>query len=143
MGNSKLKSIGFPDNLSTTNMDKINKLFKGAALGYADQSAEPEIIFNYFGIQFFSSFSYQGRTVYMVYWNERTFLAEIEDHTIKVINPLLNRKLYTHDPITTTYDDIVFMSLDFWGIGREREVSGIIINEKQLIKFDWNEMRDH
>jgi hypothetical protein len=138
MGSSELKSINFPDNLSLTNIDKVNTLYKGEALGYTDKSTESKIVFDYYWIQIFSSFPYQGRTIYMVYWRDRTFLAEIENNVIKIINPLLNREIYTHDPITITYDDIVLMNLDFYGIAREREVSCIIIKDEQLIKIDWN-----
>ena len=139
-GSSELKSIGFPDKLSQTDIDKVNTTYKGEALGYTDKSAKSKIVFDYYGIQIFSSFPYQERTIYMVHWKNRTFLAEIENNVIKIINPLFNSGLYTHAPITTTYNDIVLMNLDFYGIAREREVSCIIIKDGQLIKLDWNEM---
>ena len=138
-GSSELKSISFPDKLSQTDIDKVNTTYKGEALGYTDKSTEYKIVFDYYGIQIFSSFPYQERIIYVVYWNERTFLAEIENDVIKIVNPLFNRELYTHDPITTAYKDIVLMNLDFYGIAREREVSCIIIKNEQLIKLDWNE----
>jgi hypothetical protein len=140
MGSSDLKSIRFPDNLSTADTDKISKTYKGQALGYTDNSKEYKIVFDYWDIQIFSSFIIRGKTIYMVYWHNRTFLAEIENNVIKIINPLFNKELYTHDPITTTYNDIVLMNLDFYGIASEREVSCIIIKDEQLIKLDWNEM---
>ena len=140
MGSSDLKSIRFPDNLSTTDIAKINKTYEGQALGYTDNSKEYKIVFDYWGIQFFSSFVCQEKTVYMVYWHDRTFLAEIENNIIKIINPLFNSELYTHDPITTMYNDIVLMNLDFYGIAGDREVSCIIIKDKQFIKLDWNKM---
>ena len=142
MGSSKLKSIGFPDNLSQTDIKKVNTTHNGEALGYTDKSTESKIVFDYYWIQIFSSFSYQMQTIYMVYWSDRTFLAEIENNTIKIINPLFNRELYTHDPITATYDDIVLMNLDFYGIARKREVSCMVIRDKQIIKLDWNEMHN-
>jgi len=30
------------------------------------------------------------------------------------------------------------MNLDFYGLGREREVSMIIIKDKEITKIDWN-----
>jgi hypothetical protein len=143
MGNSILKSIGLPDNLSQTDTDKVNTMHNGQALGYTDKSTEPKTVFDWWEILAFSSFSYQEKTVYMVNWRDRTFLAEIENNVIKIINPLFNNDLYTHNPITATYDDTVLMNLDFWGTGREREISCIIIKDGQLIKLDWNKMHRH
>lgn len=143
MGSADLKSIGLPDNLSQTSIDKVNTTYKGEALGYTDKSAEPKIAFDYYFLQIFSSFIYQGRTIYMVHWYNKTFLAEIENDTIKVVNPLFNNDLYTHDPITATYENIVLMNLDFYGIAGDREVSCIIITDKQFIKLDWNKMHSH
>jgi hypothetical protein len=140
MGSSELKSIGLPDNLSQTDIDKVNTTHNGEALGYTDQSTESKTVFKYWEILTFSSFVYQGKTVYMANWRDRTFLAEIENNVIKIINPLFSDDLYTHDPITIAYDDIVLMNLDFWRTGREREISCIIIKDGQFIKLDWNEM---
>ena len=140
MGSTDLKSIGYPDNLSQTSIDKVNTTYKGEALGYSDKSKESKTVFDYYFLQIFSSFIYQERTIFMVHWYQKTFLAEIENDTIKVVNPLLSSDLYTHDPITTTYEDIVLMNLDFYGIAGDREVSCIIIKDKQFIKLDWNKM---
>jgi hypothetical protein len=138
MGSSELKSIGLPDNLSQTDIDKVNTTHNGEALGYTDRSAESKTVFSYWEILIFSSFVYQEKTIYMANWHDRTFLAEIENNVIKIINPLFSDDLYTHDPVTMMYGDTVLMNLDFWGIGREREISCIIIKDGQFIKLDWN-----
>jgi hypothetical protein len=106
-----------------------------------EKSTESEIVFDWREILIFSSFAYQENTIYTVNWRDRTFLAEIENDVIKIINPLFNNDLYTHNPITAVYDNTILMNLDFWGTGREREVSCIVIKGGQLIKLDWNEMR--
>jgi len=137
-GNAELKSISFPDRLSLVDLNNSNKTFNGQALSYSERSNGANTIFSYHFIQIFSSFMFQGRTIYIVYWNYNTFLAEIIDDTIKIINPLFNDEIYTHNPITTAYGNIILMNLDFYGIGREREVSCVIIKDNQLIKINWN-----
>lgn len=111
------------------------------AISDPDQLGSNEIktIFDSQGIQIFSSFSLQASTIYLVNWRDVTFLAEIKDNTIQIVNPLFNRELYTHNPVTTNYDNTILMNLDLYGIAREREVSCIIIKNNQLIKLDWNE----
>ncbi len=142
-GSSELKEISNPTQLSQIDLKNINKTVNGEALGYTDKSNVAKKVFNYYDIQTFSSFEYQSRTLYMVYWKETTFLAEIENNTIEIVNPLFNKELYTHEPITTLYGDIILMNLDFYGIAKEQEVSCIIINDGQLIKADWNEKHDN
>jgi hypothetical protein len=139
MGSTELKAIAYPDKLSLVDLKNTNKTFQGQALGYADSSKAARTIFNYYDIQIFSSFTYQNRTIYLVNWRDETFLAEIINNTINIVNPLFNREIYTHDPVTTNYANTILMNLDFYGIAREREVSCIIIKDNQLIKFDWNE----
>ena len=139
MGTTELKAIANPDKLSLVDLKNTNKTFKGQALGYAENSKGAKIIFNYDDIQIFASFTYQGKTIYLVYWKDETFLAEIKNNAIQIVNPLFNRELYTHHPVTTNYDNTILMNLDFYGIAKEREVSCIIIKDNQLIKLDWNE----
>ena len=75
----------------------------------------------------------------MVNWQDRTFLSEIRKKDIIIVDPLFNSDLYTHDPITTQYENgVILMNLDFYGLGREREVSMIIIKDKEITKIDWN-----
>ncbi|NVN96500.1 MAG: hypothetical protein HXX18_14585 [Bacteroidetes bacterium] len=154
-GSTELKAITNPDKLSLVDLKNTNKPFQGQlslvdlenmnktfqvqALGNADSSKAANTIFEYYDIQIFSSFTYQGKTLYLVYWRDKTFLAELKNNTIQIVNPLFNRELYTHNPITTNYDNTILMNLDYYGIAREREVSCIIIKDNQLIKFDWNE----
>lgn len=139
MGHSDLKTIANPDKLSSTNLQSINKRFQGEALGYSDKSNEIKTIFKYSEIEIFSSFVYQGRTIYLVYWGNETFLAEIVENTFKIVNPLFNREFYTHNPVTSSYGKTILINMDFYGIAKKREVSCIIISDNQLIKLDWNE----
>lgn len=139
MGSARLKEIPNPAKLSVVDPEDINKTVDGQALGYTDKSNASQPVFKYLGIQIFSSFIYNNKTVYMVNWRKATFLAEIDNNRISIINPLFNNDLYTHDPITRSYGNTVFMNLDFYGIGRYQEISGIIIQGDTLIKYDWNQ----
>jgi len=139
-GSSDLRSIEFPDNLSQTDIDEISAISQGELWGHIDKYREYKIVFDYYFILIFSSFPYQGKTIYMVYWYGKTFLAEIENNVIKIINPLFNRDLFASRPITTTYNDTVLINLDSYMIAGNREIACVIIKDGQLIKFDWNEM---
>jgi hypothetical protein len=134
LGRSYLEAISFPERLSSIDLKNMNE----TPPDYSDRS-NSGLVFNYHEIQIFSSFVYKNRTIYLVYWRDATFLAEIEDNLIQIVNPLFNKELYTHNPITTNYDNTILMNLDFYGTAREREVSCIIIIENQIIKLDWNE----
>ena len=138
-GNSDLKEIDNPEKLPTVNENRINKTYKGQALGYTDSSRQTKSIFDFYSIQIFSSFPCLGKTFYLTNWRERTFLAEIRDSTLSIVNPLFNDDLYTHRPMTTTYDKSTLINLDFYGIAGEREVSVLIIDGNKVTRIDWNE----
>jgi len=99
-----------------------------------DKSHASKKVFNWDYIQIFSSFKYENRTFYLVYYESETFLAEINNNTIYLVNPLFNNGFYTHQPITTSYDKTVLINLDFYMIGGEREISCIIIKDNKFIK---------
>jgi hypothetical protein len=141
MGSTKLIEIDNPEVLSQIKLENITKpCCEQAALGYSDKSGAAKVVFNYFGVQFFSSFTYQNRVIYLINWREETFFAEIENNTIKIINPLFNRKIYSHNPVTTLYDNQIIINLDYYNRYEHeyRERSCILINNNQLIKLDWN-----
>jgi hypothetical protein len=103
-------------------------------------SRNSKTLFDYYNIQIFSSFELDETTYYMVNWRDATFLATIKNDTISIVNPLFNNDLYTHDPITQSYgDNLTLMNLDFYGKGKEREVSCIIIRGNDLAKINWKE----
>ena len=87
----------------------------------------------------FSSFSIFDRTVYLVNWRQRTFLAELTDTTFSIVHPLFNDELYTHQPVTTVNHGNSIINLDFYGIAGEREVSVLIVKDDKLTRIDWNE----
>jgi hypothetical protein len=138
-GSSKLKVIEHPDKLTFVDLNKVGQPYKGQALGYADRSKQAKTIFDFYGILLFSSFSFGNKIIYLVNWRERTFLAEITDSTISIVNPLFNDELYTHVAVTTSYDNRTLINLDFSGIAAEREVSSIIVEGNKIIRIDWNE----
>ena len=138
-GRTDLKEIENPDKLTLTNKNKFNNFFRGQAWGYADSSKQAKMVFDFYGIQFFASFPFGDKNLYMVNWRQRTFLATISDSTISIVNPLFNDELYTHQPVTTTYGKRTLINLDFYGIAGEREVSSLIIEGDKILRVDWNE----
>jgi len=138
MGSADLKLIADPSKLSNLK-DFDSKTKNINALGYSDKSGHPKTVFDFYWVQIFSSFNWNGQTIYMVNWQDRTFLSEIRKKDIIIVDPLFNSDLYTHDPITTQYENgVILMNLDFYGLGREREISMIIIKDKEITKIDWN-----
>ena len=74
----------------------------------------------------------------MVFWRGATFLATFKNSCFSIVDPLFNGELYTHNPITTYYDDeITLINLDFYGKGKYREVSCVLIQGSRLTKIDW------
>lgn len=139
MGSSEIKSISNPRNLSRAQKGEINKPKDGITLGYTDKSEAYQKFLDLYGIQLFSTFKYTDRQLYMVYLKELTFLAEIEGAEIKIVHPLFDKGIYTHDPVTNTYGDYILMNLDFYGTALDKEVSVIIIYQNKIVKVDWNE----
>ena len=139
MGSSDLEEIANPDNLPTVELKNANKTFQGQALGYADTSKVAKSVFNYYEIQIFASFVCDDRTLYLINWRDETFLAEIENSVIKIVNPLFNKEFYTHNPVSMTYDKTSLINFDFYGIAGDREVYCIIIKDGKLTKLDWNQ----
>jgi len=138
-GSSDLKEIENPEKLTIVDLSKTKNTFKGQALGFTDSSKHAKVIFDYYGIQFFSSFLFGDKMLYLIYWRQRTFLARIVDSTISIVNPLFNDELYTHQPVTTLYNKRTLINLDFYGIAEEREVSSLIVEGNKVTRIDWNE----
>jgi hypothetical protein len=139
MGSSEIKSISNPRHLSKAKNSKINKTKEGQALGYSDQSKAYQKDLDLFGIQLFSTFEYDDRQLYIAHLNGLTFLAEIYGPEIKIVHPLFDNEIYTHDPVTKSYGGYTMMNLDFYGTAIDKEVSVIIIKNGKLTKVDWNE----
>jgi len=140
-GSTKLKIVPNPDQLTMIDIETIRSHFHGLkAIGYSDKSYASWNIFSFIEIVFYSTFDYEGRTVYLTYLpvQERTVLAEVENKTIKVISPLLNSDLFMHYPITTSYSNAILVNGAYFKIGLEREVSCIIIKDNEFIKVHWN-----
>lgn len=120
----------------------------GLALpGYQEKDTPPQAksqtAFFYHGIQMFGSFVRQGQLLYMVNLADRTFLATIENNRVTVVDPLFNSRIYTHHPITTNYgSDLNLMNIDFYGQGREKEVSCLLLTGNQIIRIDWGRKFD-
>lgn len=137
-GSTDLKVISFPDDLPQINLKDINKMNNHEAVGLLDITKTAKTIFDFRGIEFFSAFNFQGRTIYLVCWHDLTFFAEIVKNNILIVNPLSRDEYFTHEPITTIYNNAILINMNYDRFGGEREVSGILIRDKTLIKFDWN-----
>lgn len=137
VGSAELKLIKDP--MKLTKLRGNNKsMVNGSALGYTDKTNQTIKLFDYWGLQIYSSFMLKGMTYYIVYWQLSTFLAKIEDDNIIIVDPLFNIGFTSDDPITIQYEDnLVLMNLDSWGSGRERETAIIIISEKEIVRLNW------
>ena len=138
-GSAELKVISDPRKLSVAKRTEINKMKDGDALGYKDKSGAFQEPMNFYGIQFFSTFEYDNRQLYLGHLRDLTFLAEIKKNQIQIVHPLFKNEIYTHDPVTSTDTQAILINLDHYGTAREREVSCLIIKDGQLTKLDWNE----
>jgi|GEM_PF-2921738 len=138
-GSTNLKEIENPDKLTNVSQRRISNSQTRNALGYSDSSKHAKMVFDFYRLQFFSTFLFGGRTLYLVYWRNRTFLAEITDSTISVVNPLFNNGLYTARPVTTSYIGKTLINLDDYNIAERSEVSIIVIEGNILTRVDWNE----
>lgn len=143
MGSTDLKSIANPSMLPKLKDLKKLKLegWAKSNIGYADSSNNSKKEFEYYNILSFSSFKRKGELLYWIHWNDFNFLATIDNHVISIVDPLfIKDEIYTHDPVTTTYDNgLVLMNFDFYGLGREREVSFILVDKDRITKVDWSE----
>lgn len=137
MGTSEIKIIPEPRKLDKANSKQLN--IEDGNLGYQGNSNAFSKPLDLYGIQLFSNFKIKDRQVFLVNFNERTFLAEIDKKEIKIVNPLFDNDKYTHDPITTTYGKYTLISMDHYGTALDREVSVMIIENDKITLIDWNE----
>ena len=138
-GSAEIKTIPDPTKLTLAKPNEIGKSVNGEALGYTDKSGAFEKKLDFYGVQIFSSFNYQDKVLYVVHLSELTFIAEIKNNEIEIVNPLFFTDIYTHDPITKKYGKYTLMNLDHYGTGLNREISVLIIEGNKITKLDWNE----
>ena len=138
LGSTNLKEISFPNDLPQINLKDINKMNHFEAVGLLDTTNTAKTIFDFRGIEFFSTFNFQGRTIYLACWQDLTFLTEIVNNKILIVCPLSRDEYFTHEPITTIYNNTILINMNYYRFGREREVSGILIRDNKLVKFDGN-----
>ncbi len=141
-GFTEIKSIENPRKLTKAKKSEIGKTKDGGALGYSDKSQGYQKTLDLYAIQMFSTFTCQGRQLYIVRLNESTFLAEIKGTEIQIVNPLFGKPFYTHQPVTTAYGNYTLVNLDFYGTALDKEVSVIIVGQNKITKVDWNESEE-
>ena len=142
-GRSTLEEISNPDQLTPIDLETIRKHPRGRevrAIGYSDKSNASRNVFTFSEIGFLSTFDYKGRTIYLTHLPRlnRTFLAEVENNTVKIINPLFNSRFYYNEKVTTLYPNTIFINGTHYQTARYREVSCIIIKGDEFLKIDWN-----
>ena len=142
-GHSALKEISNPDQLTPIDLETIRKHPHGRevrAIGYSDKSNTSRDVFNFHEIGFLSTFDYNGRTIYLTHLPRlnRTFLAEVENNIIKIINPLFNSRFYYNEKVTTLYSNTILINGTHYQTARYREISCVIIKGEEFIKIDWN-----
>jgi hypothetical protein len=140
-GHSDLQQITFPDSLSEVEPEKINIRVDGQALGYQDYSGQTNPIFHFDELLLYASFIYQDRLIYLTRFCGNSFLAEIKNNTIEMVNPLFNNEIWMHDPVSTNYGNIVLINYAHYLTAREREVGFILINDNQLVQVRWNDYK--
>jgi hypothetical protein len=122
----------------------LNKVIK-EGISYDDfhppkLNTKLDTVFNSRSLQIFSTFFWQDKILSLVHWCNITFIAECSKNEIRIVNSLFNNNLYTHQPVTTQYDkDLVLINMDFYGIGREKEVACILLDKNKLIKINWTD----
>lgn len=140
-GSCELKEISNPEKLSEIPLDSIETYFKGQAVGYKDQSKHAKTVFDYYSVQVYSSFNYNGRILYLLDWagGENLQFAELKDNTFEILTPpLFDNEVCVHSPLTTNYDGTILINHGHYMTTLDREVSSILIRDGQVIKINWD-----
>lgn len=140
-GSAEIKTIADPTKLTLAKPNEIRTIVNGEALGYTDKSNAFKKKLDFYGAQIFSFFNYGDKVLYIVNLSDLTFIAEIKNNEIEIVNPLFFSDLYTHNPVTNQSGNYALINLDNYGTGLYREISVLIINGNKITKLDWNE--DH
>lgn len=136
-GTAGVKRIADPDKLTPLGEHRINQTSGGYALGRSDSSNAAADIFDYYDILMYSSFTYEGRTLYLINWNDETFLAEIENKVIKIVNPLFNKELRMASSTTNTYNNTILINFSRYNTRSELEMCCIVIKDGKLVLVEW------
>ncbi|UZR96093.1 hypothetical protein [Chondrinema litorale] len=137
-GYKVLSSLSHADLILIPDPTKLPKTSE-VMTGTSGIQSDAQEIFSLYWLEIFSMFNINEKVYYIVYWKETTFLAEINGKNIIIVDPLFNNHLFTHRPITKKYESgEILINLDFWGLGREREVSMLLLKDNKLTKIDWN-----
>lgn len=109
----------------------------------ASRSDNKRTVFKFRDLQLFGGLEHQNQVVHLLHTADYTCLATVSTNTFTVVDPLFNDGLYTHQPVSTMYNGIALINLDFYGIGRYREVACLLVKDDQIMLIDWNEVHSH
>lgn len=143
IGSSELKIVPDPRKLTLLKGNNKERSKNREALGYSDKSNAFIKNFDLYGIQIFSLFRHNNKKLYVVNQSDLTFLATINKDQIEIVHPLFFNDLYTHNPVTTQYENVTLVNLDFYGTALEREVSLLLIFKDKIVKIDWNKLQNN
>lgn len=137
MGSADKQLIGDPHSLPEWTGKPANKVTT------ANNLNKTTTLFDIYGVQLFGGLTRANQLLYLAHLSDRTCLATLSGHTFTIVDALFNDGLYTHQPVTTNYNGVYLTNLDFYGIGRYREVSCLILNKDQVMLLDWHELHPH
>lgn len=94
-------------------------------------------LFSFHGLQLFGGFTRQNKPVYLLFTADRTYLATLNDTTFTIVDPLFNKKIYTHEPVSTSYQNLDLINMDYYGVGGRREVVCLLIKGNLITLLSW------
>ena len=142
-GSSEIKIVADPRKLTLLKNKHKSRNKNGEALGYSDKSNASVKSFDLYDIQIYSLFHHNKQKLHIINVADLTFIAKINNNQIEIVHPLFFNDIYTHNPVTTQYEDATLVNLDFYGTALEREVSLLLILKDKIVKIDWNELQNN
>ena len=132
MGSAGMQLISDPRSLPLWQKEHVNRKSND------DQLAKPSVLFSFSELQLFGGFQRQNKVVYLLHSMSRTCLATLSVNTFMVVDPLFNDNLYTHNPVSTSYEGVDIINLDYNSLGGEREVFCLVIKNNLVTLLIWH-----
>lgn len=142
-GSTSTKIVKNPRELTLAKKNEINSRYKGSALGYKDKSNNYELKLDVFGMEFLSKINFNNKDFYIVNNPPITFLAELNNNKLEIVNPLFYDEFNSHYPITCEYGDNILINIFAQEYGKDYEESIILINGNKITKLDWNKIHKY
>ncbi|WP_196887336.1 hypothetical protein [Aureivirga sp. CE67] len=99
---------------------------------------DKDVVVDMRGFLLKSNFKLKERDLFLVSFDSFTFIAELNNDELQIVNPLFNNSITYQDLITRKYEDYYLISsLKYFDHLVEREDLIILIHNNKLIKIDW------